>query len=216
VDSVTICIPTFGSEGWRDLGKRTFNETVARFPDIRISRAHRDDLQTARNDLLGRVETEWVCFLDADDELEPGYFDAMAQGTADLRAPAIRYVAQYYEPPLPTVPRVAGHTHACTADCLIYGNWLVIGTVARTAILRSVGGFHDFPCYEDWDLWLRAWKAGATVEAVPTAIYRATVRPDSRNRGGSNGDRMDVHRDIARANDVPVPGTIEWSLQPVR
>lgn len=79
---------------------------------------------------LDQVRTEWVVYLDADDELEPGFLDWMADGTADLRAPAVRYVrggnsVHAY------VPKVWGHEHDCTGECLPYGNWLVIGSAVR-------------------------------------------------------------------------------------
>ena len=145
-----------------------------------------------------------MCFLDADDELTAGYFDAMARASADLRAPAVRYIRDKISQ-RPRMPRVSGHAHDCTAECLIWGNWMVIGTVARTEQVRRVGGFRDFSWSEDWDLWLRCWRDGATVEAVPDAVYRAHVRPDSRNRAPSHDAKMAAHRAIAEANGVPVP-----------
>ena len=137
-------------------------------------------------------------FLDADDELEPGYITALQAGACDLRAPAVRYVApDRFQ--AARMPRVAGHDHDCTADCLPEGNWLVIGTMARTQLLRDVGGFEPWPIYEDWALWLRCWKAGATVEAIPAAVYRAHHRPDSRNRAPAREVKDQAHRDIHRA-----------------
>ncbi len=171
---------------------------------VPVVRVHRPALHDSRNLALDLVATEWVCFLDADDELEPGYFDAMATGTADLRAPAVRYVAPTRSAP-PRVPRVAGHVHACTAACLPWGNWLVVGTLVRSDLVRKIGGWHDFTWSEDWDLWVRCWKAGATIEAIPAAIYRAHVRPDSRNRGAPPSERLAAHRAIAEANGLPVP-----------
>jgi GT2 family glycosyltransferase len=156
---------------------------------------HGDTLAEARNAGLAQVDTEWVVFLDADDELAPGYMDAMATGFADLRAPSVRYVKGSRTQD-PYVPQVAGHTHACTGECLPEGNWLVIGAAARTDLLRSVGGFREWDCYEDWDLWLRCWLAGATVEAIPSAEYVAHVRPDSRNRFHPMSFRNRVHAQI--------------------
>jgi hypothetical protein len=146
-----------------------------------------------------------VCFLDADDELEPGFFQAIARSTADLRVPSVRYVTPK-RTPRPMMPRVAGHDHHdCSADCLPFGNWMVIGTVAPTRLLLKVGGFRDFDWSEDWDLWVRCWKAGATIDRVEDAVYRAHVRPDSRNRAPDRQVKHAVHQAIARANDLPVP-----------
>ena len=89
---------------------------------------------------------------------------------------------------------VAGHRHDCTAECLPEGNWLVVGSLVRAQMVRDVGGWRDFTWSEDWDLWLRCWLAGATVEAIPDAIYRAYVRPNSRNRAPQHAERIAAHR----------------------
>ena len=197
---VTVAVATYGEQHWVHLAQRAILSAHAQAPVLHI---HADDagdtLAVARNRALEQVDTEWVVFLDGDDELEAGYIDALASGTADLRAPAVRYISgQRAE--MPHVPRVAGHAHACTADCLPHGNWLVIGTAVRTHTLREVGGWREFGWSEDWDAWLRCWKAGATVEAIPDAIYRAHVRPDSRNRAASRKERNRWHWEIHRAN----------------
>lgn len=194
---VTVVIATYGDTSWLDLADRA----EASVPHgIRVVRVHGDTLHDARNTGLGMVDTEWVCHLDADDELEPGYFTEIARGAADVRAPSVRYCLNQRQRRPPYVPQVAGHTHACTADCLPYGNWLVVGTVARTALLRDVGGWRDFPVYEDWDLWLRCHLAGASIEAVPAAVYRAHVRFGSRNRGPSRQVKDATHHAIYAAN----------------
>lgn len=153
----------------------------------------------ARNHGLSQVDTEWVIHLDADDELEPGYIEAMATGTADLRAPAVRYVHAGGQALRPAMPRVAGHQHACTAECLPQGNWLVVGAAARADLLRKVGGWQEELIYEDWSLWLRCWLAGASVEAIPAAVYRAHVRLHSRNRALPMPSRNEIHHEILRS-----------------
>lgn len=199
----SVVVGTFGDPSWLDLATERAIPS-ARALGVEVIAAHRDTLHDARNFGLACVETEWVCFLDADDELEPGYFDHMARGSCDLRAPSVRYVDDRTAF-RPKMPRVAGHGHDCSADCLTYGNWLVIGTLAPTALVRSVGGFRDFPWSEDWDLWVRCWKAGASIEAIPEAVYRAHVRADSRNRAPSRDAKHEAHQAIARANGLEVP-----------
>lgn len=194
---VTVAVATYGDESWVDLAQRAV--ASARALDVPVIHIHGATLHDARNAALAQVDTDWVCHLDGDDELEPGFFDHMDQGSADLRAPAVRYVRDG-RARSPRMPRVAGHRHACAADCLPEGNWLVVGTVARTQLLRDVGGWRDFEWSEDWDLWLRCHLAGATVEAVPAAVYRAHVRPDSRNRAPSRETRLAWHRRIYEAN----------------
>jgi GT2 family glycosyltransferase len=189
----TVVVGTFGGPEWVTLAE---DRALRSVPDA--IHVHGKTLAEARNEGLRRVETEWTVFLDADDELAPGYMDAMATGTADLRAPSVRYV-KGMKTQDPYVPKVAGHSHDCSGECLPDGNWLVIGAAAKTDLLRSVGGFREWDCYEDWDLWLRCWLAGATVEAIPPAEYIAHVRPDSRNRKHTMEFRNRVHHQIVRS-----------------
>jgi hypothetical protein len=119
----------------------------------------------------------------------------MAAGTADVRAPAVRYIRPGHADH-PKMPKVAGHDHECVADCLTRGNWLVVGACVRTELLRQVGGWHDYPVYEDWSTWLRCHLAGATFEPVYGAIYRAHVRRNSRNRAPSHAVKLATHRRI--------------------
>jgi glycosyltransferase involved in cell wall biosynthesis len=188
----TVVIATFGGPEWIDLAQsRAIPSTAGEAPYIH---AHGDTLAEARNTGLDAVETEWVIHLDADDELEPGYVDALSDGVADLRAPSVRYV-QDGRTAAPRMPRVAGHRHECAADCLAEGNWLVVGTAVPTKLAQQVG-WRDWPVYEDWDFFLRCWRKGATVEPVPEAVYRAHVRPDSRNRSRDIELKNRVHVDI--------------------
>lgn len=200
---VTVVVATFGDEAWANLARLRAIPSAEKHR-VPVVHSHADTLHGARNLGLEDVRTPWVCFLDADDQLDPRYFDRMAEGTADVRAPAVRYVVQGI-PQRPYVPRVCGHHHACSAECLPFGNWVVIGAAARTDLVREAGGFRDFPWSEDWDLWLRCHLAGATFEAIPNAVYRAYVRPDSRNRGPDRAAKLAAHQAIARANNVPVP-----------
>lgn len=194
---VTVAVGTFGSQTWAELArKRAIPSAAGQAP---IVHQHGSNLAAARNACLAEIETEWVVHLDADDELEPGYIEALAGGKTDLRAPAVRYVRQGLVEK-PAIPRVAGHEHECTGECLSAGNWLVIGTALRAELLRSVGGWKDWPVYEDWDVFLRCYLAGATVAAVPQAIYRAHARARSRNRAPAMEVKNRVHREIAAAN----------------
>lgn len=199
---VTVCVATFGDSSWVDLANEVAIPSV-RALGVPYVHLHGSSLHFARNDALAQVATPWVCYLDADDELEHHYFDRMEESAAEIRVPSVRYVKNRFDQGV-RMPKVAGHQHDCTAECLQYGNWIVIGAVAPTSLLRHVGGFRDFPWSEDWDLWVRCWKQGATIAPVPRAVYRAHVRNDSRNRGVSVDDRVAAHNLIAEANGLPL------------
>lgn len=201
---VTVVVATYGDQHWETLAHTRAVPSACQAGATYVTHLHGPTLHDARNALLDKVDTPWVVFLDADDELEPGYLHAMAAAAGDVRVPRVRYVRTHTRGPA-LMPRVAGHRHACDAACLVYGNWIVIGAAVRTDLVRRVGGWRDYPWSEDWDLWLRCHLAGATIQPAPAAVYRAHVRPDSRNRGQTREARLDAHRAIAQANGVPVP-----------
>lgn len=197
VTSVSVIVATFGDQHWRQRAERAAASAEDQADEILC--VHGDTLASARNEGLRMAGGEWVIHLDADDLLEDGYVDALLTGSCDLRAPAVRYVTETGHSQLPRVPRVAGHTHDCDGECLPAGNWLVVGTMARRQLLLDVGGWEEWPLYEDWALFARCWKAGATVEAIPQAVYRATWRPGSRNRAPDRAAKERAHREIHAA-----------------
>ena len=159
----------------------------------------------ARNNGLDQVVTKWVIHLDADDELPPDYAEQMATGSADVRAPAVVWLARQRRPTPPAVPKVWGHTHDfCQGDCLAYGNFIVVGALVRTDIAQQVR-WQEEPVYEDWSFWVRCHQAGASFETIPSAVYRAHSRRGGRNTSMHPKERHEVHRAIARANGLPVP-----------
>lgn len=200
---VTVVIASYGDQEWADLAKSRALPSVPGHAGVVL--AHEgENIAEARNAGLAQVKSEWVIHLDADDELSPGYIEAMARGTADVRGPNALYIQREngYEVTRWWQPRVFRHTHDCTGDCLTEGNWLIVGSAVRTKMLRDVGGWRDFPWSEDWDTWLRCYRAGATFELIRNATYRAHVRLDSRNRAPSEEEKWASHQMIARANGL--------------
>lgn len=196
---ITVAVCTYGDQEWQVLAEsRAVPSAINQAPVIRV---HGETLHDARNTALERCDGEHIVYLDADDELEPDYIAAMGTGTADMRVPSVRYVTEKQRTRPPQLLRVWGHTdHDCTGDCLTDGNFMVIGTAVRTELLREAGGWRDFPWSEDWSSWIRCWKAGGTIETIPTAIYRAHVRTDSRNRGASRQLTERTHWEIHRTH----------------
>lgn len=175
MNDVTIIIPIFGDlERWAPLAQRALvsalDQTVPA-ADVVLSVA--DTLRDARNRPALAAETEWLCFLDADDELDPRYVEAMLAGTGDLRQPATLGIVDGKEDAFPVV---------IPTKPLLDGNYIVVGAFVRRKIFESAGGFIELPAYEDWDLWIRCWLEGAVITTCPEAIYRVHVLPDSRNQ----------------------------------
>lgn len=144
---------------------------------------------SVRNMLAEQARGDYLVFLDADDELERGYIAAMKAARPErdtLLTPAVSYVVHGRRMRPKFWPEVD----------LRYANWLVIGTAISRSLFWEIGGFSDeeeFGAYEDWELWLRASAAGATVRKVPDAIYVAHQEPTSRHRSASQRERARWH-----------------------
>lgn len=179
MSNVTVVVGTFGEESvWEPLARRAMasveRQTV--LPD-EILWVHRDSLQEARNTGAEMAGTEWLIFLDADDELDQGYVEAMLRAPGDLRRPMTLGVYEDgSEDAAPIfIPRKP----------LLEANFIVIGAMCRREQFLRLGGFDDYPMLEDWALWLKMACDGAEIADAHGAIYRVHVRPDSRNTGGN-------------------------------
>ena len=190
-DSVAVVVATFGEDRWAQLARTIAAPSAEAEHPAELIVEHGPTLHQARNAGAARARSEWLCFLDADDELEPGYLSALLAPDvlSDLRAPAVRYVVASAPDPAPLVfaSRNIAHMNPC-----------VIGTLIRRELFEAAGRFWPERAWEDWSLFRRAWLLGATIEHIPTAVYRVTVNPAGRN---STVDRPHtLHREILRSH----------------
>jgi len=186
---VTVIVATFGSAEWQRRAEAVaVPSAVAQLPDELIVE-HGRTLADARNDAARRARSEWLCFLDADDQLEPGYLAALRFGFGDLRAPAVRYVTPGEPEPEPVT--FEGRDISTINPC-------VIGTLIRREMLLTAGGFWQERAWEDWSLFRRCWLLGASIEHHPAAVYRATV---GAGRNSTVANRQQLHRDILTSHD---------------
>lgn len=186
MSDVTVVVATFGSRQWAAWGDQAAESVEA---GVEVLRVHQNlgRLAQARNEGLRQVRTERVCFLDADDSLEPGYFDRP-------------YDADVLVTPLDgAFPVVRAHTHACVPACLPKGNYIHVGAIASTGLIQRLGGFRDHPIYEDWDLWLRCHYAGASFARSPGPSYLSKQRgTGGRNEAFNATIRRNIRTHILR------------------
>ncbi len=206
---VTVIVATFGDARWERLAQeRAVPSALREVAPDRVVQVHdpHGSLAEVRNMGADLARSEWLCFLDADDEIEPGYMAAMAAAAPvcpgfDYTCPCQDGDACHYAEPDPFSPRVPpllvpavryvdGSGRPGRARVLNDGrplhviNRAVVGTLVHRALFAEAGGFDPrWPIYEDWALWLRCETLGAPLVDVPGAVYRAHRRPGSRNAG---------------------------------
>lgn len=199
-----VCvIATHGDSEWISLARdRAIPSTAGQeFDNVVMTHLPAGTLAQARNEgaRLATYEhrADLIVFLDADDELEVGFGQAIRAAAAEhepgqplLLTPAVQYLHGRKRPAPKIWPRMP----------IEDGNWMVIGTAIQSSTFSLVGGFREWPMYEDWCLWQRAMKAGAVPVEVPGAVYVAHARQGSRNRAPSRQARLAAHNAIRRAN----------------
>lgn len=182
--TVGIIVPVFGDHDvWKALADRAVESALAQTVAAEVVLSYGETLAEARNNGARQSSSDFLIHLDADDELDPYYIEAMLQGTGDLRQPSTLGVVNGVEDDYPVL--IPPHSGG-----MLVGNHLIIGTMVRRSLFEAVGGFRDLPVLEDWDLWLRCIIAGAKLGTASKAIYKVHVRPDSRNTEANGHGRV--------------------------
>ena len=148
--------------------KSVFNQTVK----TEVIIIYENSVASARNLGAQRVSGERIVFLDADDSLEPDFVEKIVE-SEDVLQPLTSYNIGgiKYSP-----------TYISPRDSLLDGNHLIIGCPVNRELFLDAGGFDEWPLYEDWALWLKLQKAGATFGKT-TGVYNINVNPRGRNMG---------------------------------
>lgn len=171
--TVGIVIGTYGSEEWHHKGAQLGRKL--RDEGEHCVHVHGDTLAEARNVGALWLASDLVVFLDADDDLAPGYTYAMSHAEVPphcILQPATRGRVGGILDDFPLlIPRTD----------LYRRNYLVIGSAVNRLDFIAVGGFRDLPVLEDWDCWIRLVIGGAVVRQVPEAVYIVNVSPHGRN-----------------------------------
>lgn len=187
--NVAVLICTHGSNDWLLRGQETWRQHKGCAEWAFSHHLSDGTIAESRNSAARGVsdDVDWLCFLDADDCVRPGYFDAMQTAferwdvhhyrgnmeagvpvaPAVLLSPAVEYVDE-----LGNVlhrAHMPNRQHAMTEL-----NHCVIGTLIPRRVFEKVGGFPELPVYEDWALFLAAIRAGCVIVDVPDAVYVAT------------------------------------------
>lgn len=186
---VSVILATCGHRRWIDMAAGRALPSIAaqtlRPAEIIPVHDPESQLHDVRNQGAEMASAEWLCFVDADDELAPDYLAAMSTAHGELRAPAVQYIRDGR----PDEPMVLSNRNI---DRM---NPCVIGTLVPRELFLSAGGFWDWPAWEDWCLWRRCWLMGARIEHVPGAVYRCHVEGGVGRNSAHTGD-TGLHRRI--------------------
>ena len=197
-----IMIATYGDPEWSELAtKRALPSALLQNADeILIDHFPGCTIAQARNALADRAESEWLVFLDADDELDKGYVAHMRKAISQPRHEARNLIlhprVSYVRKGKPSPPRYPVRRGTLKDD-----NFIIVGAGIRRDTFRAVHGFSDYPHgFEDWSLWAKAWKRGAQIVDVPRAVYIAHVDPNSKHRTAWRDRRwqVEMHEKVRR------------------
>ena len=201
-------------------------------PRVRVVRQENRGLAAARNrglaELLAGMHTGPVCFLDADDAVDPRYAEVMlgALGDADAVACGCRMVGPRLEE-VGWTSRVGDHD--LTPERMIEFNPVAVGAVvvrvealARTGILWRGGEGVVSPfdpalsVHEDWDCWLRFTSAGGRwAPVVPGSLFRYRMLAGSMSGALERMHRvgLDVIERAPVAEELKPGARRRWTLR---
>jgi glycosyltransferase involved in cell wall biosynthesis len=191
--NVTLLVATYGDPQWKVQAERAYLSCLGQGAhDIVV---HHDDLGTvasSRNAAAERATGDHLIFCDADDELAPGYVAAMVAAAHK----ATKTERMLFTPSIDQVKRGRHSPRPVFFDRgrpLSDDNWLVVGTMLPKWLFKEVGGFGEYPHgFEDWSLWAKCWRAGATIVKVPDAVYVYYYNPLSKHKQAWRDRRWQV------------------------
>jgi len=180
--TIGVVVGTYGDRlEWSRIAQRAIRSIHAqtRKPDDWIH-VHGGSLADARNKGAEILGTDQLIFLDADDELDSRYVEAM-MFNAELSSN--RWTI-WRPSTIGVYPDGSTDESAVMipASDLKRRNCIVIGAMCPADAFFEVGGFSEDPVLEDWDLWIRCVRSGVAISETPQAIYRVFVNPNGRNQ----------------------------------
>lgn len=178
--TVTVCIPSIPPRApmlARALASVTAQTLQPDAIAVAIDHQH-DGAPVTRNRALAAAQTDWVAFLDDDDELLPNHLaELVAAGEetgADLIYPNFRCLDPDGNDK--TLPESIRSGQEFDARILRTRSFIPVTTLVRTEIAQRVGGF-SYPRqtrgkrYEDWGFYLKLLDVDARFHHHPVTTW---------------------------------------------
>jgi GT2 family glycosyltransferase len=157
-----------------------------RRPGTRVIHAAHAGVSAARNVAIAHTSGAYLCALDADDRLEPTYFEK-AVPVLDAN-PVVAFVSCWL--------RAFGaeefdwKPERCDLPRLLWEDTVLTASLLRREALVAVGGYDtEMPVQgaEDWDLWLTLVERGYRGTILPEVLFNYRRRPGSLSTIAWNG-----------------------------
>lgn len=178
---ITVIIPTIPPRA--HLLQRAiasvYRQTLPPHSTIIQTDLNREGSAATRNRALAAVQTEWVAFLDDDDEFLPHHLARLTEEANVTEADVIYPLPKVVGPNGREIPRLFEYGGGPTFDGprLERQSYITVSSLVRTDLARKVGGFEFVQSSnglnDDHGFYLRLYHAGAVFAHVhePTFIW---------------------------------------------
>lgn len=184
-----------------------------------LIRSQNKGVISARNELIDLATTDFLLFLDPDDELNSGYVsEAFAFLEKDRSIEIIYPNVLVNDIVLRKI--TLWETGPFDPDVLKEFNTLPMSSIISTRLIRQLGGFSkDFQTGpEDWDLWVRAAMSGVQARHLPNIGYKYSLSPNSRSSAATDHSDLiqlraigkNLHLPLNMKNTIDVFLTVPW------
>ena len=182
---ISVIVATYGDrDHWRRVARSAIDSAESQTVEAEVLYTHGATLARARNFGAYVAHGERLVFLDADDWLAPDFCERIVEPENVLQPLTAYHMAGYQT-------KVAHYLEP--RDDLIEGNHLIVGCPVDREVFMDVGGFDEWPVYEDWALWLKIRAAGGSFGKT-TGVYNVTVNPNGRNQDPRGPETYDQIR----------------------
>ena len=158
-----------------------------RAPGLRTIYAHFGNVAAARNSAIEAAAGEYICCLDADDRLKPGFLRRTVQVLG--AQPSTGFVSCHYE----TFDEESAtyRMNSCRLPDMLARNEAAVVSLFRKAAWRKVGGYSTaLTGMHDWDFWIAILEAGYDGAVVPEVLFEYRKRRGSMYTVTSGADNF--------------------------
>jgi hypothetical protein len=153
---------------------------------------NREGSAATRNRALGKVATEWVLWLDSDDELMPNAVQVLTEAQEETGADVVSGAAW--------IPQRPGHREPVTVpgpgrippETVTARSVLHVTSLVRTSLAREAGGFAFRRCpatgmdLDDFGFYVNLAEAGASFWRVPETVLIWNVHEANTSGSAAN------------------------------